>query len=187
MKNIHATKIQCITLLIAMLFGIQLTTTSVFAQDSYAAVKIQLLSEALTARENGEWLVAKEKVETLVEMAPDDTNIQALLISINQKIKDKGIVVPNNIRKVVNNEEKDIQEVDAEEKPSKSFFQKINRSNLLPAEEVSPKYVAQKEIVNNLLLVAKSQIAIGDLAGATSTLHEIEARDSNNKDAKHYQ
>ena len=132
----------------------------------------------------GEWLVAKEKVETLVEMAPDDTNIQALLISINQKIKDKGIVVPNNIRKVVNNEEKDIQEVDAEEKPSKSFFQKINRSNLLPAEEVSPKYVAQKEIVNNLLLVAKSQIAIGDLAGATSTLHEIEARDSNNKDAK---
>ena len=48
MKNIPAKNIQRITLMIAMLFGLNLTTTTVFAQDTEASVKIQLLSEALS-------------------------------------------------------------------------------------------------------------------------------------------
>ena len=58
------------------------------------------------------------------------------------------------------------------------------RKSLLAAEEVSPIYVEQKAIVEELFLVANSQIAAGDLAGATSTLLEIEARDPNSKEAK---
>ena len=42
----------------------------------------------------------------------------------------------------------------------------------------------KKLTVEELLLVANSQIAAGDLAGATSTLIEIEARDPNSKEAK---
>ena len=49
---------------------------------------------------------------------------------------------------------------------------------------MSPIYVEQKVTVEELLLIANSQIAAGDLVGATSTLIEIEARDPNNKEAK---
>ena len=69
MKNIRAKNIQRITLIIAMLFGLNLTTTTVFAQDTEASVKIQLLSEALYARDAGDLLLAKEKVEMLIAIA----------------------------------------------------------------------------------------------------------------------
>ena len=49
MKNIPAKYIQRISLMIAMLFGFNLTTISVFAQNTDVSVKIQLLSEALHA------------------------------------------------------------------------------------------------------------------------------------------
>ena len=41
-------------------------------------------------------LLAKEKVERLIAIAPNDRNVQALLISINQSIEDEGIIIPNN-------------------------------------------------------------------------------------------
>ena len=93
MKNIPAKNIQRISLIIAMLFGLNLTTTTVFAQDTEASVKIQLLSEALYARDAGDLLLAKEKVERLIAIAPNDKNVQALLISINQSIEDEGIEI----------------------------------------------------------------------------------------------
>ena len=65
MKNIPAKNIQRITLMIAMLFGLNLTTTIGFAQDTEASEKIQLLSEALYARDAGDLLLAKEKVDKL--------------------------------------------------------------------------------------------------------------------------
>ena len=88
MKNIPANNIQRITLIIAMLLGLNLTTTTVFAQDANASEKIQLMSEALLARDAGELLLAKEKVEMLIALAPNDTNVQNLLLSINQSIED---------------------------------------------------------------------------------------------------
>ena len=45
-------------------------------------------------------------------------------------------------------------------------------------------HLVQKEEVSRLLEFANSQITIGDLAGATSTLLEIEARNPNSKEAK---
>ena len=59
-----------------------------------------------------------------------------------------------------------------------------SESSTLSPEEVSPAYVVQNEIIRELLVVANSQIAAGDLAGATSTLLEIEARNPNSKEAK---
>ena len=66
MKNIPAKYIQRISLMIAMLFGFNLTPISVFAQNTDVSVKIQLLSEALHARDNGDLLLAKEKVESCI-------------------------------------------------------------------------------------------------------------------------
>lgn len=189
MKNIPAKNIQRITLIIAMLLGLNLTTTTVFAQDADASEKIQLLSEALFARDTGDLLLAKEKVEMLIALAPNDRNAQALLISINQSIEDKGLIVPNiqpeaPVEAPAEAKEQVSAEVDAQPALLSSIRENILGKTLLSAEEVSPAYVAQKETVEQLLLVAHSQIAAGDLAGATSTLLEIEARDPNSKEAK---
>ena len=50
--------------------------------------------------------------------------------------------------------------------------------------EISTSYISQRGTVKELLEVANYQILVGDLAGATSTLLEIEARDPINKEAK---
>ena len=185
MKNIPAKNIQRITLIIALLFGLNLTTTAVYAQDADASEKIQLLSEALFARDTGDLLLAKEKLEVLIALAPNDKNVQALLITVNQSIEDEGLVVPvTESESLTVVEDEIVTELDSQPASPKSISKNILGKSLLPAEEVSPIYVAQKETVKDLLLVANSQIAIGDLAGATSTLLEIEARDPNSKEAK---
>ena len=185
MKNIPAKNIQRITLIIALLFGLNMTTTAVFAQDADASEKIQLLSEALFARDTGDLLLAKEKLEVLIALAPNDKNVQALLITVNQSIEDEGLVVPDaESESLTVVEDEIVTELDSQPTSVKSISKNILGKSLLPAEEVSPIYVAQKETVENLLLVANSQIAIGDLAGATYTLLEIEARDPNSKEAK---
>ena len=97
MKNIPAKNIQRITLIMAMFLGFNLTTTTVFAQDSVASEKIQLISEALYARDAGDLLLAKEKVEKLIALAPDNENVQNLLLSINQLIEEKSAIVLDDL------------------------------------------------------------------------------------------
>ena len=203
MKNIPAKYIQRISLMIAMLFGFNLTPISVFAQNTDVSVKIQLLSEALHARDNGDLLLAKEKVEKLLSIAPDDSNLQSLLIEINESIEEKGIYVPsitsqetlqdNKATSSIESEEDLIADepkakatiyVDFDNDFSNAFRPLDNMEGLLSPEEVSPAYVSQRDIVKDLILVANSQIAAGDLAGAASTLLEIEARDPNSEEAK---
>ena len=110
MKNIPAKNIQRITFMIAMLLGVNLMTTTASAQDTEASVKIQLLSEALYARDAGDLLLAKEKVDSLIAIAPNDKNVQALLISINQSIEDEGIVIPNNEPEINNKEDEVVED-----------------------------------------------------------------------------
>ena len=185
MKNIPAKNIQRITLIMAMFLGFNLTTTTVFAQDSVASEKIQLISEALYARDAGDLLLAKEKVEKLIALAPDDENVQNLLLSINQLIEEEGIIDPDDLSESEAANESVIF-VEAEKKSS--FFDAFRPLN--ESEEVVKVPVAtmpnlvQKEEVSRLLEFANSQITIGDLAGATSTLLEIEARNPNSKEAK---
>jgi general secretion pathway protein D len=185
MKNIPAKNIQRITLIMAMLLGFNLTTNTVLAQDTAASEKIQLISEALYARDAGDLLLAKEKVEKLIALAPDDKNVQNLLISINQSIEEEGILIPDEASESETVAEEEIL-VEAKKEPSLfAAFRPINDvDESIEVEEVSPAYVVQKETVRELLQVANAQIVLGDLAGATSTLLEIEARDPNSKEAK---
>ena len=191
MKNIPAKNIQRIIFITAMLLGLNLTTTTLFAQDAVASEKIQLMSEALHARDTGDLLLAKEKVEKLIALAPNDKNMQALLITINQSIEDKGLIVPNDETEPEPESEVEAEaeeKVRLEVKSKPSLFSSIRKITtgveLLPAEEVSPAYVTQKETVEELLVVANSQIAVGDLTSAASTLLEIEARDPNSLEGK---
>ena len=96
MKNNPAKNIQHIIFITAILLGLNLITMALFAQDAVTLEKIQLVSEALYARDNGDLLLAREKVEKLIALAPNDKNVQAMLIKINQSIEDKGFIVPND-------------------------------------------------------------------------------------------
>lgn len=185
MKNIPAKNIQRITLIMAMLLGFNLTTNTVLAQDTAASEKIQLISEALYARDAGDLLLAKEKVEKLIALAPDDKNVQNLLISINQSIEEEGIVIPEEASESKSSNESVII-VEVEKKSSFSdAFRPLNGSVQVVKVPISTEpNLAQKEEVSRLLEFANSQITIGDLAGATSTLLEIEARDPNSKRGK---
>ena len=179
MKNIRAKKTHCITLIIAMLFGLNLTTSIVFAQDTQATVKIQLLSEALYARDAGDLLLAKEKVDELIAIAPDDRNVQSLLISINQSIEDEGIGLS------VNNPDVAVEsKLDAKPTNFGPVFRSKNKKGVSSIREASSIDVEQEVSVEELIIVANSQISSGDFAAATATVMEIEARDPNSKVAK---
>ena len=130
-------------------------------------------------------LLAKEKVDKLVAIAPRDKNVQALLVSINESIEEEGLHLINNEQEeAAEVEEETIVASEASGSLLKLVKNDVSGKKLLPAHEVSPGYLEQKENVKDLMLVANSQIAIGDLAGAISTLMEIEARDPNSKEAK---
>ena len=97
MKEFPAKIIQRILLITTMLLSLYLTNEALSAQDAMASEKIQLLSEAIHERNNGNLLLAREKVEKLIALSPNDKNAQALLVTINQSIEDKGIIVPNDL------------------------------------------------------------------------------------------
>ena len=184
MKNIPAKNIQRITLMIAMLFGLNLTTATVYAQDTDASVKIQLLSEALHARDAGDLLLAKEKVEKLIALAPDDRNVQALLISINQSIEDEGISIPYDEPETATSTD-EVSKSKVDSNSANIFSMMGNKENeIVVSNKVDPIIVEKQVTIEELLSFANSQINLGDLAGATSTLIEIEARDPNSRDAK---
>ncbi|MGJ3243157.1 MAG: type II secretory pathway, component PulD [Opitutales bacterium] len=57
------------------------------AAQSDAREKIRLLSSALRARDAGDLQQAKESLEELIRIAPDDPNVQRLLASVNQDLE----------------------------------------------------------------------------------------------------
>lgn len=191
MKKSPAYKIQRIALLFAMPLVLALLTPSVFAQESNTSEKIQLMSEALRARDSGDLLLARQKTEALIALAPSDPNVQSLLLSINESLEEEGITVPNTSEPEKNNQENLDSENKSNEsldKPSVSMKQKVmdlvRFNKLLPTKEVSPEFIEQSRIIENLFLVCRSQIASGDYGAALNTLNEIEARDPSNTEAK---
>jgi general secretion pathway protein D len=52
--------------------------------------KIRLMAETLRARDSGDLMLAKDKAEELIKIAPDDENVQRLLGSINADLDRSG-------------------------------------------------------------------------------------------------
>ena len=167
MKNTPAKSIQRIAFFFAMILGLNSLTTHVFAQEDTSSDEVQLLTEAIAARNAGDLLLAKEKAEALIAIDPDNKDIQELLLSLNASIEEEGIAVSS----------------ESSAAPVKTKSNKT-RDALLSVEEVSPEFATQDEIIENLLIIARSQIKVGDFQGARTTLREIEARNPNNVEAK---
>ena len=56
------------------------------AEAQNAPEKIQLMAAALRARDSGDLTLAKNKAEELIKIAPNDSNVQRLLASINKDL-----------------------------------------------------------------------------------------------------
>lgn len=243
-----------------------ITPHSVNAQST--AEKIQLMAEALRARDSGDLTLAKAKAEELRKIAPDDENAKRLFDSINKEIKDSGNTVQASSSSEVKSELSSVkEEKKVSEKKEKVVAQKSEASassdivaeqekkleaariaipeakklaelgayedgldllddkssgltlNVstkpvldeieatkneiiemqeaftkansglysLPIEEISPEYVAQNEIISDLLIKGRAQYLNGDYDGAAATFKEVEARDANNAEAKLFQ
>ncbi|MGB0418798.1 MAG: hypothetical protein ACPGF8_04345, partial [Opitutales bacterium] len=59
------------------------------AQD--ASEKIRLMADALQARDAGDFVLAKSYAESLYAIAPNDSNVQLLLDSINEKLASESV------------------------------------------------------------------------------------------------
>jgi len=70
----------------AVVFGTLTLVTPFVASAQGTAEKIQLMAEALRARDAGDLTLAKAKAEELNQIAPDDQNAQRLLESINEEL-----------------------------------------------------------------------------------------------------
>lgn len=71
------------------------------------------------------------------------------------------------------------------------FERKVDRAISDPSNldivEVSPEFVAQNDIIRDLLTRGRAQFLNGDYDGAQATFKEVEARDANNAEAKVFQ
>ena len=64
---------------------------------------------------------------------------------------------------------------------------KISDPYELDINEISSEYVAQSKIIRDLLARGRAQYLHGDYDGASATFKEVEARDTNNSEAKLFQ
>ena len=85
------------------------------------------MSEALHARDAGDLLLAKEKVEMLIALAPNDKNVQALLLSINESIEEQGLIVPNDSAVIRRTEVSKWKKKIAEAKNKPALFSAIRK------------------------------------------------------------
>ena len=279
---------------IAAIFTAGLLVTLTFVTPNTAdaqstAEKIQLMAEALRARDAGNLDLAKAKAEELNKIAPDDKNAKRLLDSINEEMgvqaniaeepteaaaekpkelateepievaveEPETVVVvekPKEAKKLKEKKEKKKVEdsvdsvlatvvadqnakieaaraaipealklanlgafdeglelldsksselplntttkpVLAEIEQTKNNILEMQTSSsvievspyALPISEISPDYVAQSQIIDELLTRGRAQYLNGDYDGAATTFKEVEARDANNAEAKLFQ
>ncbi|MGK0456689.1 MAG: hypothetical protein ACJAUA_000994, partial [Zhongshania aliphaticivorans] len=88
------------TILVAGVLGTFTFVTPHIASAQNTAEKIQLMAEALRARDSGDLVLAKTKAEELKEIAPDDENASRLLNSINEEIDDQGEQIDQDVATV---------------------------------------------------------------------------------------
>lgn len=78
------------TLAVATLVGSACLSPLAHGQSSETQEKIRLMATALRAREAGDLAAAKQNLEELLRMNPDDQNVQRLLDSVNKDIERLG-------------------------------------------------------------------------------------------------
>ena len=200
------------------------------AQAQNAPDKIRLMSDALRARDAGDFKLAQVTAEKLLKLAPQDTSVQSLLVSINEElarleVKPVTTVVaplpvaaeaevteplipqPKSATQLTLEQANSLIEAghlaeaelvleayfaaDGDSKDiyklSRQLQQRLSDPYALDIADISPQFVAQNKIIRDLTARGRAQFLNGDYAGASATFMEIEARDTNNAEAKQFQ
>ena len=89
-KNYLTPKLRFVAPFIVTALGIYALATPHVVEAQDTSEKVQLMAETLRARDAGNLEVAKEKADELLEIAPDDENIQRLSDSIDRAIERSG-------------------------------------------------------------------------------------------------
>ena len=90
MKKNLAERLRIPALLVAGALGTLIFFVPESAVAQNASSKIQLMAEALRARDSGNLALAKDKAQELVQIAPNDQNVQRLLAAINNDLGQQG-------------------------------------------------------------------------------------------------
>jgi len=94
MKKYLAARMRLSALLIAGALGTLALATPHLVEAQNAQEKIRLMADTLRARDSGNLELAKQKAEELIKIAPNDTNVQRLLASINRDLDRRGGAAP---------------------------------------------------------------------------------------------
>ncbi|CAI8283007.1 MAG: Putative type II secretion system protein D [Opitutia bacterium UBA7350] len=194
MKIYLLVKQRLFSVLMTVLLTSTLITSPVVVEAQSTAEKVRIMAEALRARDSGNLTLAKEKAEELVRLVPNDTNAQRILASVNDAMEGQSAAssfamptsAPSNVTDFtapvevppVSEAPASTPDVIAQEEPAET--------DDLALAKISPKFAADSEIVEDLILRGRAQFLNGDYDGAASTFKEVEARAPNNSEAKLY-
>jgi general secretion pathway protein D len=165
--------------------------------------KIELMAEALRARSSGDLQTAKARLERLLQLAPNDSNVQRLLASVNQEIEreQRGLenryaattpppAAPTPAPSRTSMSEVDrlvAAEASRSAPPSAPLAATVEEAPVPAEVTTDPAYAASQRALEEMLQRGRAQYIAGDYEGAQETFSNVEARDPNNAEAKYFQ
>jgi general secretion pathway protein D len=196
------------TALMAGLVATSLLTMPLSSDAQDTSEKVRLMAETLRARDTGDMGLAKEKAEELIRLSPNNTNAQRVLASINEEL-DAPVAAAADAEVAVDVLLDEAKELEASgdldgaqasldaysaaggnartaERLASSLERKASDPAFVNIADISPKFAADAEVVEDLLLRGRAQFINGDYDGASSSFREVEARAPNNAEAKFY-
>jgi general secretion pathway protein D len=187
-----------------------LTGTSLLPLSALAGTstqdKISLMADAIRARAEGDLGVAREKLEALAALAPDDPNVRRLLTAVNEEYARQRADEPTPVARQV--ESSELDRLMAEEMaraavssppasavatPPSVARAGPRASAPLAAPPASAKesstaaFEQDQAALDELLRRGRAQFIAGDYEGARESFAEVETRDPHHAEAKSFQ
>lgn len=149
-----------------LLVSLWLGCPAMAQSDGEANRKIELMSEALRARGQGDLALARDRLEDLLLLAPEDTNVQKLLAAVKDDMA-AGLAKPRS----------------AAAGPAVAVIPPSASKTTVPA----PLPDSSGGDVTGLAERGRAQFIAGDFDAAQETFGQVEARDPNHPEAKYFQ
>jgi general secretion pathway protein D len=138
-----------------------------------ASDKIRLMTDALRARDEGDYVLAKTQAERLYEMAPNDSNVQILLDSINEQLANANVdnATPES-EAAVEPAEAAVEPAEAAVEPAEAAVEPAEAEVEVPKPEApnAPVEAIELSEEEQALNAAETLVEAGDLLGAEKVL-----------------
>ena len=147
--------------------------------------KIELMADALRARSRGDYVEAKAKLEELILLAPEDPNIQRLLVSVNEEL--------------ARQEARGSETALSVDSAASTWTAPVVSDPGIPSTPIATPAAAPIPVsspasvpvgtsgIEDLIVRGKAQFVAGEYDAARETFSQVEARDPHNSEAKYFQ